>query len=75
MPTDMNIQFRNFDPLVCHKSNAINIGTYGGDTAVVIAAATRGGVTYAYEPHPKTYYNQQKTRRKIYFKWLTITLL
>ena len=47
MPTDMNIQYQNFAPFICSRSNAIDIGAHSGDTAVAIAAATYGGTTYS----------------------------
>ena len=78
MPTDMNIQFQNFAPFVCSRTNAIDIGAHSGDTAVAIAAATYGGTTYAYEPHPKTYHIlslQGKLNPKINLKTFNIALM
>ena len=78
MPTDMNIQYQNFAPFICSRSNAIDIGAHSGDTAVAIAAATYGGTTYAYEPHPKTYHIlslQGKLNPKINLKTFNIALM
>ena len=78
MPTDMNVQFQNFAPFLCSQSNAIDIGAHSGDTAVAIAAATHGGTTYAYEPHPKTYHIlslQAKLNPKLNLKTFNIALM
>ena len=56
LPTNLESQFKSFSPLVCPGSNAIDIGAHTGDTAVAIAVSTEGGITYAYEPHPRTYH-------------------
>ena len=55
-PTNMTESYNQFTALVCPSSNAIDIGAHIGDTAVGIAAATQGGTTYAFEPHPKTFH-------------------
>ena len=78
MPTDLDANFQYFAQLVCPESNAIDIGAHSGDTAVAIAASTRGGVTYAYEPHPKTYHIlslQEKLNPSINLKSFNIALM
>jgi len=55
-PVNLSNFFTAFKPLVCPGSNAIDIGAQVGDTSVAIAAATFGGTTYAYEPHPKPFH-------------------
>lgn len=77
-PTNLDSQFRNFAQLVCSGSNAIDIGAHSGDTAVAIAASTRGGTTYAYEPHPKTYHIlnlQEKLNPRLNLKTFNIALM
>ena len=78
VPIDLDGQFQSFSQLVCAGSNAIDIGAHSGDTAVAIAAATRGGTTYAYEPHPKTYHIlslQAKLNSKLNLKLFNIALM
>lgn len=78
LPPDLNTMFEDFNQFVCPGSNAIDIGAHSGDTAVPIAAATRGGITYAYEPHPKTYHIlklQEDLNPKLGLKAFNIALM
>ena len=77
-PTNMTESYNQFTTLVCPSSNAIDIGAHIGDTAVGIAAATHGGITYAFEPHPKTFHIlqlQQKLNPHLNLKSFDIALM
>jgi FkbM family methyltransferase len=78
LPPNITEEYNHFSKLVCSGSNAIDIGAQAGDTTVGIAAATHGGVTYAYEPHPKAFHIlhlQQKLNPILRLKSFNIALM